>query len=679
MPSIRDRLRNGFFENIDDDDEFEFPTAAANGTDTERMAARGSRSRNGSIFNFQEEKEFNIANVADFDTIAHRRTSPKKNMPTATSTTTATTATATPTTKRTSPFQTGLDKMKEPNALQAATTSLHTLANVVDKNADDAFDLLYVNMPWKTIDMASAAQLPLPTLVQGKDHAGLLLWVDGPCVDKAVRLLDTWGFAFHSILHSTSYGGIDTTTNAIVPETTTTTTTIPVVATDEKAADAADAADPSPETTPLDPQNPTTNPTPKPNPIPTPKKPVVPHGWVVDGLVPSRSRQLWFAVRGAKATDHDKTAPYLKDVSFIRKRLQATSTFEYTKMTDAAYAPLSSKRKNLDTWVVFPEYHAYVPRDVEAALETIQRPATRVLSLFSDAVSKSWYTWGPNVPGYVSSPTRGESRYPLVHALLKYFSAMKGTTLQKYLNLVNLYAVQYAKDLGHSDSGEDDDNDKQYLTPLVEGRMQDFMTDVLRKYHETGGVQQDAVTQASTLPLDGLEQFAKLPPVTQMQVLLTVGQVIHIVLRKNAEATERRKRAIKRKREAMEEGGGGEEEPRPRVPRKYGIAAPVNISDDLASFMGLASGEQVARTTVVKYVNEYITSHNLQNPARRSEILCDDVLRNLLKPADNFTVNYFNLCRLLGPHFLKPAAPGKQKPPTPTPSPNPSTPPPVTA
>ena len=61
-------------------------------------------------------------------------------------------------------------------------------------------------------------------------------------------------------------------------------------------------------------------------------------GWIV-GLV-----ALWFAVRNT-ATD-DVATPYLKDASFIRKRLQATSTFEYSKATEGTSTTLSSKKKN---------------------------------------------------------------------------------------------------------------------------------------------------------------------------------------------------------------------------------------------------------------------------------------------------------------------------------------------
>lgn len=522
-------------------------------------------------------------------------------------------------TKRNSAFHVGLDKLRDSNVLETC----HTLITDMGKHVGaKGFDLLYVNMPWKSISMEYASNLPLANLVKNTEHSGLLLWVDSPCIQKANTLLDTWGFKFHSVLHVTSYVNPAPTEKPAVDDT------MDVAANNDESSAK-----------------------------PVPRKAVVPHGWTVDGIVPSRSRQLWFAVRNT-GTD-DASTPYLKDASFIRKQVQAASTFEYSKSTEATVT-LSSKKKNLDNWLVFPEYEAHVPVEIRQALEKIHKPNARVLSLFADSVNRNWYTWGPNIPGYVSGPLRTDGGFPIVNALLKYFSPMKGATVQKYLTLMNLYAVQYAKQLGSKEMPtvelDEDGKPKEFLTPLVAGRMQDFFTDLLRRHKETGGATDCEMAGCSVIQLEALQAFGDLTPDLQTQVLLLVGQVIRGVLKKNAEATERRKRAIKRKRDL----NGGEEgevegEPKPRVPRKFGIAAPVEISKDLSGFMGLAAGEKVARTTVVKYINEYIGKHNLQNPDKKSEIKFDDALQRLFNPAPSFgPVTYFNLCKLLGPHFVTP-------------------------
>jgi hypothetical protein len=539
-------------------------------------------------------------------------------------------------TKRVPPFQVGLEKFRDPKVLAACNGLVTDMAT----REASGFDMLYINMPWKSISMDYAATLPVANLVKNNTHAGVLLWVDSPCIAKANTLLDAWGFKFHSVMHVTSYVN---PAPSVAPA--------PAAAAVEAVAEAAEGADEMDATTTT--TTTTTDQNQNVVKAAAPRKGLVPHGWTVDGIVPSRSRQLWFAVRNTAADD--VTTPYLKDASFIRKRLQATSTFEYSKSTEGTSTTLSSKKKNLDSWLLFPEYDAYVPAELRQALETIHRPNARVLSMFSDSVNRNWYTWGPNVPGYVSGPLRQDGGFPIVNALLKYFSSMKGATVQKYLTLMNLYAVQSAKQMGneevHTVELDEDGKPREYLTPLVMGRMQDFFEDLVRKYTESGGIVECDMAAYSPVSLAGLSGFREMTPEMQAQILLLVGQVIRSVLQKNADATERRKKAVKRKRELN--GAEEEGEPKPRIPRKFGIAAPVDISKDLADFMGLAAGEKVARTTVVKFVNEYIGAHNLQNPEKKSEIKFDETLQGLFNPGPSFgPVTYFNLWKLLGPHFI---------------------------
>jgi chromatin remodeling complex protein RSC6 len=72
--------------------------------------------------------------------------------------------------------------------------------------------------------------------------------------------------------------------------------------------------------------------------------------------------------------------------------------------------------------------------------------------------------------------------------------------------------------------------------------------------------------------------------------------------------------------------------------------------------MGLHDDERVARTTAVRFVNDYIKQNSLQNASKRSEILLDDKLRDLLCPSDDTPVTYFSLSKLLVQHFPKAAA-----------------------
>ena len=94
---------------------------------------------------------------------------------------------------------------------------------------------------------------------------------------------------------------------------------------------------------------------------------------------------------------------------------------------------------------------------------------------------------------------------------------------------------------------------------------------------------------------------------------------------------------------------------RNRKPSGFAKSAP--ISPELADFLGLAHGSELARTEATSRINAYIKANNLQNPANKKEILCDAKLKGLLQPAEGETVEYFNLQRFLKKHFLKTAAP----------------------
>ena len=55
---------------------------------------------------------------------------------------------------------------------------------------------------------------------------------------------------------------------------------------------------------------------------------------------------------------------------------------------------------------------------------------------------------------------------------------------------------------------------------------------------------------------------------------------------------------------------------------------PVQLSDELAEFMGMA---MCSRTEVPKKVWIYIKEHNLQNPVDKRKIVCDETLQKLFK------------------------------------------------
>ncbi|XP_060207844.1 protein TRI1-like [Lycium barbarum] len=84
--------------------------------------------------------------------------------------------------------------------------------------------------------------------------------------------------------------------------------------------------------------------------------------------------------------------------------------------------------------------------------------------------------------------------------------------------------------------------------------------------------------------------------------------------------------------------------------RPNGIVKPQAVSPALANFLGT---NEASRTHAVKKVWEYIRSHNLQNPANKREIHCDDKLKTIFDGKDK--VGFLEIARLLTQHFQKAA------------------------
>ena len=105
------------------------------------------------------------------------------------------------------------------------------------------------------------------------------------------------------------------------------------------------------------------------------------------------------------------------------------------------------------------------------------------------------------------------------------------------------------------------------------------------------------------------------------------------------------------------------------VRKPSGFASPVVVSDTLYNFLsqfGVKKGEPIARTDVTRYITNYISEKNLQNPEFRREIIPDSTLKALFgEPIELKNKNdkssplvytYLQLQKYLSPHFPKKAA-----------------------
>jgi chromatin remodeling complex protein RSC6 len=79
------------------------------------------------------------------------------------------------------------------------------------------------------------------------------------------------------------------------------------------------------------------------------------------------------------------------------------------------------------------------------------------------------------------------------------------------------------------------------------------------------------------------------------------------------------------------------------------------LTDELAAFMGLKSGEKRSQTEVTKFISGYVKQHNCFDPNFKRRILPNAALAKLLRVSDKDEVTYLNLQSFLKVHFIKTA------------------------
>lgn len=89
---------------------------------------------------------------------------------------------------------------------------------------------------------------------------------------------------------------------------------------------------------------------------------------------------------------------------------------------------------------------------------------------------------------------------------------------------------------------------------------------------------------------------------------------------------------------------------------RNGFLKPLDLSPELAQFLGCAPEEKKSRVEVTRAICKYIDEHNLQNPENRREIRVDATLQKLLNydPAkETDPLQYFMIQTRIQPHFVK--------------------------
>ena len=162
-----------------------------------------------------------------------------------------------------------------------------------------------------------------------------------------------------------------------------------------------------------------------------------------------------------------------------------------------------------------------------------------------------------------------------------------------------------------------------------------------------------AVTAVTAAPVEAVEA-----PVASVQddvkamltqantVRETVGALVAELKRLEKRVARLQKDADKRRRRSKKPVEG--EEVKPRKPSIFEL--PTALSNDLCSFLGVASGSKESRSNVTKAITTYVKVHELKD---KHTIKPDAKLTALLGVKEGEVLTYFNLQRYLNHHYLK--------------------------
>ena len=157
-----------------------------------------------------------------------------------------------------------------------------------------------------------------------------------------------------------------------------------------------------------------------------------------------------------------------------------------------------------------------------------------------------------------------------------------------------------------------------------------------------------APVEAAEAPVASVQDDVKAMLTQANTVRETVGALVADLKRLEKRVARLQKDADKRRRRSKKPVEG--EEVKPRKPSIFELPTP--LSNDLCSFLGVASGSKESRSNVTKAITTYVKLHELKD---KHTIKPDAKLRALLGVKDEEVLTYFNLQRYLNHHYLKAA------------------------
>jgi hypothetical protein len=155
-----------------------------------------------------------------------------------------------------------------------------------------------------------------------------------------------------------------------------------------------------------------------------------------------------------------------------------------------------------------------------------------------------------------------------------------------------------------------------------------------------------APVEAAEAPVASVQDDVKATLTQANTVRETVGALVAELKRLEKRVARLQKDADKRRRRSKKPVEG--EEVKPRKPSIFELPTP--LSNDLCSFLGVASGSKESRSNVTKAITSYVKLHELKD---KHTIKPDAKLKALLNVTDADVLTYFNLQKHLNHHYIK--------------------------
>ena len=460
------------------------------------------------------------------------------------------------------------------------------------KSIEKKYNVLYVNTPWDALDTATLSKFPASSITP--DNAALFMWVDSYTVVKAAKLIEEWGFEFHSVyqvmdvakhpwMETKSVSVSTDTDNKDTPENGDSAKDTPENG--DSAKDTPENSDSTKDTS----DNAAKAKAPKKKAARKARAPpITPLPWWTkpsqEAVTPSRptTEQLWLAVKG--------------DPSKLFSG--ATVAFNVVNRPDLGKKSRSKKPATTD------KFDTERPAEFLQAIIGHLTPEANVLNVFASSINATVDAWGPGIPGgYLSSMKANTGVVGVINKVLR---SLKKTQLHElWLKLPKVLKKEEGASLAGIPTWPPIES---AITTMAPNPGYDFKDD-------EGNVKNWVVKLVHSLSQDNMANFT----------------LLH---------------SKKKKRKVSADSNPDRQ--------RHGIASKTVVSKELSTFLQLEDGETIARTQVVSLLNKYITSNHLKDPVKKNQINLDDKLKALLAPPEDFgVITFFNICRLLKPHFPK--------------------------